>query len=53
MAVWNHPIRLVIDPRDCGCTDCLVGNSVPMNEVTREQLDAMWPWEVLDRTGTQ
>lgn len=27
-----------IDPSDCGCNECLTGESVPMNRATQQQL---------------
>lgn len=32
----NKPVRL--DPETCGCTDCIVGYSVPMSQATLKQI---------------
>lgn len=40
-----------IDPPDCGCTDCLVGWSVPLYRATKFQLAAMMAGYVQNATG--
>lgn len=39
----NFPPNLfVIDPADCGCTDCIIGASTPANQLSKDQtLQAM------------
>lgn len=52
---WNAPIVFVIDPRGCGCTDCIVGDSIPEDLLTDTQRDdieavrSLNPAAVLDR----
>ena len=52
---WKDPIVFVIDPAGCGCTDCIVGDSIPEDQLTdvqRSDIDAvraMNPLSVLDR----
>lgn len=44
----------VIDPAGCGCTDCIVGESTPLDRVRGEDLLAAFATgkvTVLDRTG--
>lgn len=40
-----------IDPPDCGCTDCLIGESVPLSGASDELIRRMIRGEVTDRTG--
>jgi hypothetical protein len=43
----------VVDPEGCGCTDCIIGASTPMDELTTEDIIfAMWAgYNLIDRTG--
>lgn len=40
-----------IDPIGCGCTDCLVGYSRPLNFATDEQIDLMIDGVLADALG--
>jgi hypothetical protein len=42
---------LAIDPYGCGCTECLMGESVPLEWATDEQLIAMLLDELSNHTG--
>lgn len=49
-----EPDMFVIDPAGCGCTDCLMGYSTPLNEVDVEVLLTAlldYGMRVIDRTG--
>ena len=40
-----------IDPVGCGCTECIVGEYVPLDQATDEQVAAMLRGELSDATG--
>jgi hypothetical protein len=40
-----------LDPYGCGCTECLTGESVPLNQATDEQVLAMILGEIGNATG--
>jgi hypothetical protein len=42
-----------IDPRDCGCTDCMSGWSVPLREATDDDVFAMLAGEIQDATSEE
>jgi len=45
--------RLVIDPVECECTDCILGDSVPADRLTERRKDRVAQDDpgVIDRTG--
>lgn len=49
--------KIAVDPSDCGCTDCIVGNSIPLNNIDSSKLAALAmeytsrKREVINRTG--
>lgn len=45
----NWPIQ--IDPIDCGCTECLTGEYVPLNKATEAMIDRMIAYEIGDATA--
>jgi hypothetical protein len=42
-----------IDPYGCGCTECLTGEYVPLEQATDEQVVAMILGEIRNATGHQ
>jgi len=42
-----------IDPRDCGCTDCLTGRTVPLDAASAEQIAAMLKGQIANRTSEE
>jgi hypothetical protein len=42
---------LWIDRPDCGCWNCEIGNAIPMDRVTRDQLVLVILAQIEDRTG--
>jgi hypothetical protein len=43
---------LAIDPYDCGCTECLVGEYVPLRAATAMQIAALLRGELGNNTGS-
>lgn len=39
------------DPEGCGCTDCLTGFSIPVNQLTNEQIDYACENDIFDASG--
>lgn len=44
-------IPFAVDPIDCGCTECLTGEYVPLNQADREQIKAMLQGKIVNNTG--
>lgn len=44
-------IPIAIDPPGCGCTECLTGEYVPLDQATDDQLQAMLQGKVANNTG--
>lgn len=42
-----------VHPAACGCTSCLVGESVPLNGATEAQVAALLLGKLEDRTGAE
>lgn len=42
-----------IDPFDCGCTECLTGEYVPLSMATPENLKGMLSGNIRDHTGIE
>lgn len=45
----NWPIQ--IDPPNCGCTECLIGQYVPINHATSRDFDRFVAGVVSDASG--
>lgn len=43
---------LAIDPTNCGCTECLVGDYVPLDRATTDQVQALFLGIISDHTST-
>jgi hypothetical protein len=43
---------IAIDPWNCGCTECLTGEYVPLRRATGEQVAALLRGEIGNNTGT-
>jgi hypothetical protein len=48
----TRPWPIAIDPAGCGCTECLTGEYVPLDQATDAQLAAMLRGEIRDNTNT-
>ena len=48
---WVPQLPLAIDPAGCGCTECLTGEYVPLDEATDDQLRMMLMGEIRNNTG--
>lgn len=44
---------IAIDPPFCGCTECMTGEYVPLNEATAEQMADMLAGKIRNNTGMQ
>ncbi|MFG2847422.1 hypothetical protein ACGF12_30280 [Kitasatospora sp. NPDC048296] len=42
---------IAIDPPDCGCTECIVGEYVPLREASEDQIAQMLRGELRDHTS--
>lgn len=42
---------VVIDPPDCGCTGCILGDSVPLSQAQEWQLIKLFTGEASNKTG--
>jgi hypothetical protein len=45
------PNPRAIDPPGCGCTECLIGEYVPLDRATNTQIRQMTAGEIADHTG--
>lgn len=43
---------LAIDPYECGCTECIVGEYVPLRSATADQIAALLRGELGNNTGS-
>lgn len=48
----DTPWPIAIDPYGCGCTECITGQYVPLEQATDAQLAAMLRGELHDNTNT-
>lgn len=48
---YREHIPLAIDPPNCGCTECLTGLYVPLDQATDEQLEMMRLGKINNNTG--
>lgn len=44
-------IPIAIDPPGCGCTECLTGEYVPLDQATDDQLRLMLQGKIKNNTG--
>lgn len=42
---------IAIDPKDCGCTECITGEYVPLNFASQRKLAAMFLGRVANNTS--
>lgn len=47
----DRPWPIAIDPYNCGCTECITGEYVPLERATNGQLAAMLRGEIRDNTN--
>ncbi|MEV7123930.1 hypothetical protein [Kitasatospora griseola] len=47
------PDLIAIDPWDCGCTECIIGEYVPLAQATPEQILRMLRGELRNHTSTE
>ncbi|KQO98132.1 hypothetical protein [Leifsonia sp. Leaf264] len=51
MNEYHRPELLAIDPVGCGCTECITGEYVPLDEASFDQIDLMLAGVLADNTG--
>lgn len=44
---------IAIDPPGCGCTECIIGQYVPLNHATPENIAAMLSGQLSNHTGVE
>jgi len=44
-------LPIAIDPPGCGCTECVTGEYVPLDEATDDQLELMLKGRITNNTG--
>lgn len=44
---------IAIDPPDCGCMDCCIGESKPSVLCSEKEMDMLWSGQLENRTGMQ
>lgn len=49
--MYDAPTLTAIDPVNCGCTECLTGEYVPINKATRANILALIKNELRDNTN--
>lgn len=47
----SRPRLIAIDPPGCGCTECIIGDYVPLDLATDEQVLAMLQGYLYNNTG--
>jgi hypothetical protein len=48
---WAPQRRTAIDPPGCGCTECLSGEYVPLDQATDREVELMLKGEIRNNTG--
>jgi len=46
----DEPARLAIDPVGCGCTECLIGEYVPLECATADDVTALLTGQIADHS---
>ncbi|MFJ5951364.1 hypothetical protein [Streptomyces noursei] len=44
---------IAVDPPGCGCTECIIGQYVPLDRATPEDIAAMLNGRLFNHTGTE
>jgi hypothetical protein len=51
---WFIDVELKsVDPPGCGCTGCLTGESKPINECTRDEIEFMLAGNLVNNSGSE
>jgi len=48
---YSPPVVIAIDPKGCGCTECLVGEYVPLQRASKQQIAAMLRGDLYNHTS--